>query len=251
MWSIASASAQGQVYFNEGRNNQDVAKSWTNGKVALGIINDGCHGPNNPRLQSEVGAQLSNNFLFRKAGEELVKGTKPSLIPRLLFPAYVDYLWWQVESQLYNNVDEKINFISQYLMCTTIALLANDSEVTCFWAGDGLIYLNDVVYRILNPESLNRPKYPAYHLCEMYGETNAEISSLLPNGFEQEDFSADSVVTAGISSDGFSTLPHLMDELKTHSQSSFSLQMCLNRIAVIRSETSDNVSTVFLNRVES
>lgn len=250
MWKISSASAQGQVYFNEGRNNQDVAKCWTDGKVALGIINDGCHGLNNPRLQSEVGAQLSNNFLFRKAGEELLKGTKPSLIPSLLFPLYVDYLWWQVESQLYNDVDEKINFISRYLMCTTFGILADEFEVVNFWAGDGLMYLNNGVYRIINSGRLNRPKYPAYHLYEIYGAVNEELASLLPNGFEQEDFSADEVEAAGISSDGLSQLPHLMDELKAYSMSNFSLQMCLNRIAVIRSETSDNVSAVFLSKAE-
>ena len=248
MWKISGASAQGLAYFHEGRNNQDVAKCWTNGNVAVGIINDGCHGQFNPHLQSEVGAQLSNNFLIRMSMAMLLEGTKPSLIPQLLFPAYVDYLWWQVESQLYNDVDDKIDFVSRYLMCTTIGVLSDETEVTCFWAGDGLVYLNNGVYRILNPESLNRPKYPAYHVYESYGVVNEEIKSLLPNGFEQEDFSVDSVEVAGITSDGLSQLPQLMDELKAYSRTSTTLQMCLNRISVIRSETSDNVSVIFLNR---
>lgn len=250
MWKISWASAQGVPYFHEGRNNQDVAGGWTDGRVVVGIINDGCHGVPNPRLQSEVGAQLSNNFLLRSAGKLLLEGTRPSLIPRLLFPTYINYLWWQVESQLYSDVDEKVDFVNRFLMCTTIGFLANELEVTYFWAGDGLTYLNNGVYRILNPESLNRPKYPAYHLYETYGATNEEIISLLPDGFEQEDFSVESVETVGVSSDGLSNLPHLMDELKAHSQSRMSLQLCLNRIASIRTETTDNVSVVFAHNAK-
>ncbi len=250
MWKISSASAQGLAYFHEGRNNQDVANGLTDGRLAVGIINDGCHGQLNPRLQSEVGAQLSNNFLLRKASKMLLDGEMPSNIPGLLFLEYLDYLWWQVESQLFDSAEEKVDFITKYLMCTTIGFLANEFELTYFWAGDGLTYLNNGVYRILNPESQNRPRYPAYHLYKTYGVASEEIVSLLPTGFEQEDFSTSSVQIAGISSDGLVEFPNLMDELKAYSSSSFSLQMCLNRISVIRSETSDNVSVVFLNKME-
>ncbi len=250
MWKITSASAQGLTYFHEGRNNQDVASVWTNSFVAAGIINDGCHGLLKLNLKSEVGAHLSNLFLIRRSRAMLLEGVKPSLIPSLLFPEYIDYLWWQVESQFLSDNDEKLDFISLYLMCTTIGILADESEIVYFWAGDGLSYLNDSVHKVLNPESLNRPRYPAYHLYESYGEVGAEIQSLLPNGFETEILSADSVRVAGVSSDGLSSYPHLMDELNAYSNSNFSLQMCLNRISTIRSDTKDNVSVIFLKRLE-
>jgi hypothetical protein len=257
MWKISSATAQGQVYFDEGRNNQDVATGLTNGSVALGVINDGCHGEKIRRdSKNEVGALLSNQFLIRECAKLLLSGTNLQSIPELIFPKYIDYLNWQVESQFFDDTHEVNYFIANYLMCTTFGLIANESEVCVFWAGDGVIYLNDRVHRevkspITGPDKKSTPKYPAYHLYERYDLFDEVVHSLLPDGFQIETFPAETVSTLGISSDGLIGYPNQLNDLKTYSQSNFSLQACLNRIAVIRSETSDNVSVVFLNKVEA
>lgn len=256
MWKTSYATSQGVVDFHKGRNNQDAVSVWSDGRMFFAVINDGCHG--NEHSRNEVGAQLSNRYLGKRGKELLMSGIKPRDFPAQMFPDYLEYLDLLISAQLLNSVDDLDDFIANYLKCTTVAMAADEDEVCVFWAGDGVVYLNNAVCRKMISEN-NRATYPAYNMYKRFGlvpqdteylHGDDEIRVKIPDRFMSEVFPAEVVQTIGIASDGLLDFPQLLDELKAHSNSRMGLQMCLNRISVIRSETTDNVSVMFAQRME-
>lgn len=247
MWTNSTASAQGLAYAHEGRNNQDAASHWTDGKYSISFINDGCHAGS----FSEVGARLSNNFLIRKTRELIAQKKSLDDIAVLLFPMYIEYLELQVKSQLFCYPQEIADYISSYLYCTALGIIATPDQVMFLSCGDGSFYLNDNVYEtIVSPDQ--KATYPGYCLYTRFGfDPGDGIRALTPSGFKRTVFDASYVQSAAITSDGLNGRDDLVSELKQFSKTSISLQLCLNRIAVIRSETQDNVSISFLHKKEA
>lgn len=246
MWIPVTASAQGLAYSHEGRNNQDAYASWTDGNVAIVFINDGCHASK----FSEVGARLSSGFLVRKTREMILQGTPLAKLGTRLFSDYLDFLEWQVESQFFDFPQEINEFIGSHLYCTALGIVATPKQVMFLSCGDGSFYLNDhICETIRSPQ--NKPTYPAYNLFPRFGiDVGDDLKELIPDSFRSTVYSSSEVQLAGMASDGLSDLPLLVEELKEHSQSSLSLQLCLNRIAVIRAETRDNVTISFVHKKE-
>ena len=251
MKKIFSASAQGQTYFNEGKNNQDFYCNFVDDNKAIMVICDGCHGGKN----SEVVARLSAPFLVRKINELLDDGLSLAELPTFLFDYYQEYLIGLVESQLFQNKEEVERFVYENLLCTVIGVVSYQDEVLLFNCGDGSFYLNDSIYLVR--ESLhNRPTYLAYNLLKVYGiipESSVELiddrdgkTTKIPTEFETVYLTDSDIKIIGISSDGLNPYPSLFDELRLHAKSQISLTLCLNRIVVIRGETTDNVTVSFL-----
>ncbi|KKS92325.1 MAG: hypothetical protein UW68_C0004G0019 [Candidatus Collierbacteria bacterium GW2011_GWB1_44_6] len=251
MWKIFSASAQGPIYYNEGRNNQDAVISYVDDEVAISFICDGCHGG----INSEVAARMSAPFLVRTSKLLLKDGCSLKDLPGQLFEIYLGYLVSQVEVQQFRTVEEKIDFIGSFMFCTVIGAIAYKGEVLLLNCGDGSYYLNNKVY-VVRTSPNERPGYPSYNLYKTYGIIPPDAtdvidirdgkSTKIPDGFEIIFLKESEVQLVGIASDGLNRLPKLYDELRAHATSQISLSLCLNRIAVVRGEILDNVTVSFL-----
>ncbi len=251
MWKIFSATAQGWRDFNEGKNNQDAQSSFTDEDMSISFICDGCHGGKN----SEVGARLSAPYLVRRTKKLLSEGVNLEDLPRLLFESYLDYLVSMVETQYFDSLAEVRVFIDSYLLCTVIGLVRFKDEILLLNCGDGSFYLNESVFLVKTSPS-ERPTYPAYNLYKTYGFVSEDTQELvsakdgkktkIPEGFEVLVLSTHGIKIIGIASDGLNPYPQLFDELRMHASSDISLTLCLNRIIVIRDETTDNVTVSFL-----
>ncbi len=247
MWIPVTASAQGLAYAHEGRNNQDAVASWSDGNTAIVFINDGCHGGK----FSEVGARLSSGFLVRKSQELLLRGLPLVDLSVQLFSSYLEYLEWQVETQFFTGSDEIQAFISDYLLCTALGIITTQKEVMTLSCGDGSFILNNnIIETIRSP--FNYPVYPAYNLITRFGlESTESLEKLTPSLFKTTLFPASDVQSVGMTSDGLNDFPKLVEELRNNSQTSIRLQLCLNRISMIRAETTDNVSIAFVHKKEA
>ncbi len=247
MWIPVSASAQGLAYAHEGRNNQDAVNSWSDGVNTIVFINDGCHAGK----FSEVGARLSSGFLVRKSREIALQKVPLVDLGIKLYHDYLEFLEWQVESQFFEKSEDISEFISSHLLCTAFGIIANEKEVMFLSCGDGSFYLNQSIFETIHSPN-NKPTYPAYNLYSRFGfEISTELKSLTPPAFSTTILPSSAVQLAGMASDGLNDMPLLVEELKDHSQTSNTLQLCLNRIAFIRSETRDNVSIAFIRKQEA
>jgi hypothetical protein len=250
MWKIFSSSAQGIRDFNEGRNNQDAVFSFFDEEMAVSIICDGCHGGKN----SEVIARLSAPFLVRKSKQLLKDGLQLEDLPAFLFDDYLEYLVSLVETQSFLELGELNDFIYSDLMCTVIGTIVYKGQVLLFNCGDGSFYLNNAVY-LVRTSKKERPTYIAYNLLRFYGIIPMEateivgddgVTTKIPFGFETVILKECDVSLVGIASDGLNLFPTLFDELRIHATSQVSLNLCMNRIVIIREETIDNVTVSFL-----
>jgi hypothetical protein len=250
MWKIYSSSAQGIRDFNEGRNNQDAVFGYVDEDVAISIICDGCHGGKN----SEVIARLSAPFLVRKASALLKNGFEIQDLPEQLFDCYLDYLIGLVEAQSFVELEEVKDFIYSDLMCTIIGVISYKGQILLFNCGDGSYYLNNAIF-LVRSSIKERPTYAAYNLLRFFGIIPMDateiiddegVSTKIPFGFETVTLKESDVSLVGIASDGLNPFPALFDELRVHTKSQVSLNLCMNRIVIIREETIDNVTVSFL-----
>lgn len=255
MWKIISASGQGLTYFNEGRNNQDAVQSYVDNEMAISIICDGSHAA----INSEIISRLSASFLVRKAKELLKDGLYLEEVPSFLFTYYLEYLIGLVQAQLFQTTEEVNKFIYDSLLCTVIGAIAYKGKVLLFDCGDGSYYLDDAIYQVRESPN-NRPSYFAYNLLRTYGiipESATELVDIrdgkvteIPCKFETILLQEKDIHLVGIASDGLNPFPSLFDELRLHAKSQISLTLCMNRIVIIRGETTDNVTVSFLIKKE-
>jgi len=247
MWFPVTASAQGLAYAHEGRNNQDAVFSWSDGINSIVFLNDGCHAGK----FSEVGARLSAGFLVRTSQKMLSQNVPLLDLRTKLFVDYLEFLEWQVQSQFFDNIDEIREFIGSHLLCTALGIITTPKEVMLLSCGDGSFFLNDQIIETIH-SPLNTPAYPAYNLLSRFGlKIDNRVRNLMPSSFKTTIIPTEEVQLVGMTSDGLNDLPHLVEELRAHSKTSLSLQLCLNRIAVIRAETRDNVTIVFVHKKEA
>ncbi len=249
MWKVFSASAQGQWYFSKGKNNQDAVDCFADENLAVCVICDGCGSSSN----SEVIARLSVGFFVRTVRRLIGDGVSLEKLPQILFAEYLEYLKWKVETEFLNTTEQIDLFIRDYLLCTINGVVAYDDKVLLFSCGDGANYLNSSIYQIFISPG-NRPTYAAYNLYRQYGFVQEGTKALkdekgnetgIPEGFATTLLVAKDINLVGIASDGISDLPNLFDELRLHATSQLSLNLCMNRIAMVRGEIMDNVTVAF------
>lgn len=253
MWKNFSATAQGPWYYEKGKNNQDAVDNFVDDKMAISFICDGCGGSAN----TEVIARLSVSFLVRTAKQLLIDGVALDDLPDRLFAEYLEYLKWKVDTEFLQTSEQVESFIRDYLLCTINGVIVFDEKILFLICGDGSTYLDNSIYQVFVSPG-NRPTYAAYCLYKHYGFVSADTKVLrdekgretvIPVGFETKMISATNIKLVGISSDGLNDLPSLFDELRLYATSQLSLNLCMNRIAIVRGETKDNVTVSFLIRI--
>lgn len=255
MWKILSASAQGVKYFKDGRNNQDAVFGFADGEMAISVICDGSHAA----INSEVVSKLSATFLVRKVKELLKDGLTLQELSGFLFNYYLEYLIDLVEAQCFLTKEEVSKFIYDSLLCTVIGVVVYKDQILLFDCGDGSYYLNNSVF-LVKESANNRPTYFAYNLLKVYEilpegafelvDARDQKATQIPDKFDTLLLSSKEVNIVGIASDGLNNHPSIFDELRLHAKSQISLTLCLNRITMIREETTDNVTVSFLKKQE-
>jgi hypothetical protein len=140
---IGYGSIQGFTHRQLEYNNQDFVLVSENDEYNIGLIADGCGSGSN----SEVGAQLGLKFLLRKIDEQINSDWKANLKENI---------------QKYSNQIAKLHstnlreFTKNFLLYTIIGFVEENSKITIFSFGDGVIIIDDQI-KVINQN--NRPKY--------------------------------------------------------------------------------------------
>ena len=174
-----SASIIGREHIRLWMNNQDAVKlSWANINgcdFLFGVVADGC----SEGLHSEVGAQLLATFVSEEIPLILFNQTPIEEVPKALFFRCLGYLRAVAAQTVTGSPSKVVSFIKDFLLCTVLGFVMNQKSCVVFHAGDGLVVIDDVIYRI---DQQNRPTYLAYHLVDR--SFLVQQSSSLPAGFE-------------------------------------------------------------------
>lgn len=141
---IAYGSIAGSVHKKLEYNNQDFVLVTQNDKMTIGLIADGCGSGSN----SEVGAQLSLNFILKWLNENIDRDDWKARI--------------KTELQNYSielaerHSTEPEHFIMNYLLYTVVGVIVKENIATVFSCGDGAIIKDDELIII---DQNNKPKY--------------------------------------------------------------------------------------------
>jgi hypothetical protein len=145
-YSAADASIIGTTHRRMKYNNQDASYFICDDNIIVGIVCDGC----GSAAHSEVGAQLGARFIAAKC-IELFRDS----------PFDVERLAKQIETYLKGlasicSVGKTREFILDYLLFTLIGFVVKQDLTHIFWAGDGVVMVNDELTII---DRNNRPEY--------------------------------------------------------------------------------------------
>lgn len=202
------ATRRGREHERLNKNNQDgvLAKKVQIGEKTylVGIVCDGCSGG----VTSEVGALLSPVFLYDKIVTMLVLGTEVTQVPSVLFPQYVGFLRGIQGLTISGNMEQLVDFVAQFLLCTVIGFVMDDKEVVFFLPGrgesqvtvDGVIVVNE---EVLSPDLENAPGYPGYVLVPPRAFKSPRHRETIPSQFTSIAFPLKDVQRFAITTDGF------------------------------------------------
>lgn len=158
-FSLGAASSTGNYHLKQRKNNQDAFRIFSDGRLALGFVTDGC----SKGRHSEVGAWIGANYLLHQS---LSLASHPDLfplIPQRLFTGLESYLGRHLEEQGMLTATTKDQYIDNFLLFTVLGFIyhADASDALVFYCGDGVINING---QTLYLDQGNRPHYLAYRL---------------------------------------------------------------------------------------
>ncbi len=241
MWQVRQASIPGREHIRLWRNNQDGIKT---GRVVIekreylfGVISDGC----SEGEHTEVGAKLLAEWAIAEMALLLSAGVAPIQIPTMLFQRAINYLRGIAGQTVLDHSETVVNFIKDYLLCTFLAYVIGEENCLIFWAGDGVVVVNDYIHRISQE---NKPTYLAYHVIgRMYLE---EPDKALSDRFTLWRFPTDKVQRLAICTDGMeeSALPLLWRQ-----PNSTKLGRELKGLSRMEARLADDCSVIVVERV--
>lgn len=139
-------------------------------QTTIAIICDGC----SEGSHSEVGARLGAAYLAPTAARLLAEGVALAALPGQLHGAALRFL---EDLTALMQPAHRAEFIRQHLLFTVVGAIVQADEAIVFYAGDGLIVLDDQTCLI---DQGNQPSYLAYHLIP----DALEVGFRLALGFE-------------------------------------------------------------------
>lgn len=210
---MRKGSIQGTGHIRLRFNNQDavLAESFSIpifGKdYWVGLVSDGSTG--NPLFsRTEVGANLTVLYAYRRIQELVCSGMPLDLIPVALYPSITEFLLeimgrvmpesiiWPYPVGLPDREkwSSQRRFRNDYLAATLLGFISDGTQMVVFSAGDGVVLINDELTVI---DQDDRPSYPAITI------NHAGV------GFVVDVYNAEDVRRIAIASDG---LKHLMQD---------------------------------------
>ena len=169
----------------------------------VGVVCDGCSaGPH-----SEVGAALQSEFLVREASRLLALEVSIADLPAELYRQTLGFLHDFNRLLLGSkpSPSELSGLAKQYLLATVVGFVVGQAETVFFWAGDGIIIVNDQFYNI---DENNTPNYLIYSLLDPL-----QLSQAVPkrDNFETMFFDTSKIDRLAVWTDGFE--PKLCEQI--------------------------------------
>lgn len=193
----------GYEHLRLGHNCQDAIASkqfqLPNGEHTIVVIADGSTvAEDNPYLvHSEVGAQLTVDFLIRRLYQYLSLGYHAPIIHHFLYDDLIEYYKNIIDCQSFENTQEVVKFIKHQLLCTILILIITPNYGLVLRYGDGLIVLDDEIFTF---DYADHPPYVGYLLIPQQLKVSA---NQLPQGFEVIEFDPFQIQKIAIGSDAF------------------------------------------------
>ena len=160
----------------------------------IGAVADGCGQGEN----SEVAGIMSPIFVVNQVQHLLRFATPLTQIPVALYPSVIGFLEAIRKQILFEDPQEIVGFIQNYLLATILGFVIGEDEGVVFHAGDGLIAINDEIMVIEH----NKPNpYLGYHLVPR--SALQSDTSELPRTFAVQTLDVTTLKHFTIASDGF------------------------------------------------
>lgn len=120
------------------------------------VLCDGC----SEGERSEVGARAAAEFAAAHVGRLLANGTAVQDVPRLLYPALINFLR---EFVLAVKPANAAHFVLDALLFTVLGVAVRGDEAILFAAGDGTLVMDGQIFQ---RDENNTPRYIGYHLLD-------------------------------------------------------------------------------------
>jgi hypothetical protein len=191
--SLTGASVQGRDHALVHKNCQDSYAFGSEPLGSWGVVSDGC----GEGRRTELGAHLTTAYLssqlrFMTQVPAFINESLPRYLAKKLEVFYRGLIADMVKVvDLQNPQSAEKSFAFDHLLCTVLGFFVQRDFGVLFWAGDGSYMLGD---EVVNIDSGNQPKYPAYAIL---GGSEREIT------FESRLFCPKDVGRIAIATDGF------------------------------------------------
>lgn len=217
-FQVRAATIIGRDHMFRQANCQDAYAFVESNEYIFGLVTDGC----GEGAHSEVGAKLLAKFVVEEINLLLASGVSIKEIPSVLFPHCLEFLRrlsFFLEAPVsrektkwpwlwLDHFSPSLKFVKNYLLCTILGFVMDETQGIIFAVGDGLIIINEEM--IVRDEE-DKPNYIAYHLVD---EQFLEKADQLPEKFDVYQFEVGNLEHLAIATDGFES--ELVKEIWGH-----------------------------------
>lgn len=212
MLTVKSGKVIGRGHLLASRNCQDSLKTFSftlQDKIYhVGWISDGC----SKGAYSEVGSTLATQFLTNQSVLYLKDGVPLEAIPLFLFEDLLIFLRQNLTSQNLPTPQDQAQYVNDYLLFTLVGFLIGPKSSQVMAYGDGLVIINDQIYR---RDFQDESDYPGYLLLDpRYLNPSRR---LLPSGFDIYPLKTADIQKLAIGSDAWLSDFDLLDHIWGHS----------------------------------
>ena len=202
-WTVQCSVKMGHYHRDRFGNCQDAANTFVRDdgsgepQWVGGFIADGC----GSGKYSEIGANQSARMAIRQMHDLMLHGYSAAAIPGLLFSDILNYINKNVADNCLNTCDysERAELVADYWLFTALGIIMSDNQGVIFYAGDGVISLNDDLTVL---DQNNAPTYLGY-ACIPDPEKFNITEQFIPRKFTTITFDPNEIDRLMIASDGF------------------------------------------------
>ncbi|KKT39847.1 hypothetical protein A3K29_00695 [Candidatus Collierbacteria bacterium RIFOXYB2_FULL_46_14] len=162
-FTLKTGKVIGRSHILAGKNCQDSLKTAITvvgvHQYLVGWISDGC----SEGAHSEIGSNLATEFLLNRTLDYLADDIPLEIIHLFLFEDLLSFLKSNLLSQSLKTPQKQALYIKDFLLFTLVGFIIGPKNSTVMAYGDGLVIINDEVYkRDYHDES----PYPGYLLID-------------------------------------------------------------------------------------
>ena len=211
MFTVKTGKVIGRSHILSGRNCQDSLKTATielnNQTYIVGWISDGCSEGDH----SEIGSTLTTQFLANQSILYLKRGIPLEVVPLFLFEDLLVFLRTNMASQHLTTPQDRAQYVKDYLLFTLVGFLIGPKSSQVLAYGDGLVIINDQIYR---RDYQDESPYPGYLLID--SRFLSPTRRFLPQEFDIYPVKTADIQKLAIGSDAWLSDFDLLDHIWGH-----------------------------------
>lgn len=207
-WNINAATIVGRDHELSKKNRQDFQLSYQSQNLIVGVVCDGC----GESLYSEVGASLIGTYIVNFFRYSIASSSQfydvqffsPSHLKFSLETKLTDFIA-SLQTQLLfkeSEKSEKINFLDEFMLCTSLFCVLTNEIVIVGRCGDGVVVINDNVEfdNNLSDKDNKGPEYIAYKVVpkEALKTTPSSLGFFQIDSFHEKDVNSIIIGSDGI-----------------------------------------------------